>query len=37
MGNKKYPDELKDRAVRLVLAARDEPGGRRGACARVAR
>lgn len=36
MGNKKYPDELKDRAVRLVLAARDEPGGRRGACARVA-
>ncbi|PRY64638.1 transposase [Glaciihabitans tibetensis] len=36
MANKKYPDELKDRAVRLVLAARDEPGGRRGACARVA-
>ena len=35
MANKKYPDELKDRAVRLGLAARDEPGGRRGACARV--
>jgi len=32
---RKYPPELKDRAVRLVLAARDEDGGRRGACARV--
>jgi len=32
---KKYPPELKDRAVRLVLAARDEDGGRRGACTRV--
>ena len=31
----KYPQELKDRAVRLVAAARDEPGGRRGACTRV--
>ena len=33
---KKYPPELKERAVRLVLAARDEGGGRRGACTRVA-
>ena len=33
---KKYPPELKERAVRLVLAARDEDGGRRGACTRVA-
>ncbi|MGB4779890.1 transposase [Microbacterium sp.] len=32
---KKYPPELKERAVRLVLAARDEDGGRRGACTRV--
>lgn len=32
---RKYPPELKDRAVRLVLAARDEDGGRRGACTRV--
>lgn len=32
---KKYPTELKDRAVRLVLAAREEDGGRRGACSRV--
>ena len=33
---KKYPPELKERAVRLVLASRDEDGGRRGACTRVA-
>jgi transposase len=33
---KKYPPELKERAVRLVLAARDEDGGRRGSCTRVA-
>lgn len=32
---KKYPSELKERAVRLVLDARDETGGRRGACTRV--
>ena len=32
---RKYPPELKDLAVRLVLAARDEDGGRRGACTRV--
>ncbi len=32
---KKYPSELKERAVRLVLDAREEAGGRRGACARI--
>jgi transposase len=32
---KKYPPELKDRAVRLVVEARGGPGGDRGACARV--
>lgn len=32
---RKYPPELKERAVRLVLAARNESGGRRGACTRI--
>ncbi|MEV8339681.1 transposase [Leucobacter sp. NPDC077196] len=32
---KKYPPELKERAIRLVLDARDESGGRRGVCTRV--
>ncbi len=32
---KHYPSELKERAVRLVLDSEGEPGGRRGACARV--
>jgi len=32
---RKYPDELRERAIRLVLDSRDEAGGRRGACARV--
>lgn len=32
---KHYPSELKERAVRLVLDAESEPGGRRGACTRV--
>lgn len=32
---KKYPLELKERAVRLVLDARDETGGRRGVCTRI--
>jgi len=35
MVNKKHPEELKERAVRLVLASQSETGGRRGACARV--
>ena len=32
---KKYPPELKERAVRLVLETRDVDGGRRGACTRI--
>jgi len=32
---KKYPAELKERAVRLVLDARGGPGGDRGACTRI--
>jgi transposase len=32
---RKYPPELKERAIRLVLDARDETGGRRGVCSRV--
>jgi transposase len=32
---KKYPPELKERGVRLVLDARDQAGGSRGACARI--
>ena len=34
---KKYPPELKELAIRLVLDSRDEDGGRRGACTRVGR
>ncbi|TFD68136.1 hypothetical protein [Cryobacterium gelidum] len=33
---KKYPPELKERAVRLLLAAREDAGGARGASARIA-
>jgi len=32
---RRYPEELRRRAVRLVLNARDEAGGRRGVCTRV--
>ncbi|GAA1216920.1 transposase [Rhodoglobus aureus] len=32
---KKYPTELKERAVRLVIEARGGPGGDRGACSRI--
>jgi transposase len=32
---KKYPPELKERAIRLVLDSVDENGGRRGACSRI--
>ena len=32
---KKYPPELKERAVRLVVDARGGPGRDRGACTRV--
>ena len=32
---RRYPEELRRRAVRLVLDARDDTGGRRGVCTRV--
>ena len=32
---RKYPPEMRERAVRLVLDARNESGGRRGVCTRV--
>lgn len=32
---KKYPPELKERAVRLLIAAREDAGGGRGASARI--
>lgn len=32
---KKYPDELRERAVRLVLDARTDQASARGACARI--
>lgn len=32
---RRYPDELRQRAVRLVLDARDDVGGRRGVCTRI--
>ena len=32
---KKYPPELKERAVRMALDARDDKGGRRGVCTRI--
>ena len=32
---KKYPPELKERAVRLLIAAREDTGGGRGASARI--
>jgi len=32
---RRYPEELRRRAVRLLLDARDESGGRRGVCTRV--
>jgi transposase-like protein len=32
---RRYPEELRRRAVRLVLDAQDEAGGRRGVCTRV--
>ena len=33
----KYPDELRDRAVRMVLEIREQTGERQGAVTRVAR
>jgi transposase len=32
---RKYPDELRERAIRLVLDAKAEPGSAKGACARI--
>jgi transposase len=32
---RRYPDELRLRAVHLVLDSRDEAGGRRGVCTRI--
>ena len=32
---RRYPEELRRRAVRLVLDAREDAGGRRGVCTRV--
>jgi len=32
---KKYPPELKERAVRLLIAAREDAGGGRGASTRI--
>jgi transposase len=32
---RKYPDELRERAVRLVLDAKAEPSSAKGACARI--
>lgn len=34
---KKYPDEIRERAVRMVFEVRQATGQRRGAIARVAR
>lgn len=32
---RKYPDELRERAIRLTLDARKDPAARAGACARI--
>ena len=32
---RKYPDELRERAIRLVLDARADPASSRGACGRI--
>jgi transposase len=32
---RKYPDELRERAIRLTLEARKDPASRPGACARI--
>lgn len=32
---RKYPDELRERAIRLVLDAKKDPASRSGACRRV--
>ena len=32
---RKYPNELRERAIRLTLDARTDPASRSGACARI--
>ncbi len=32
---RKYPDELRERAIRLTMDARRDPASRMGACARI--
>jgi transposase len=32
---RKYPEELRERAIRLTLDARKDPASRPGACARI--
>ncbi|MEO3936930.1 LysR substrate-binding domain-containing protein [Dermatophilaceae bacterium Soc4.6] len=32
---RKYPDELRERAIRLTLDAREDPASRSGACSRI--
>jgi len=32
---RKYPEELRERAIRLTLDARKDPGSRPGACTRI--
>jgi transposase len=32
---RKYPDELRERAIRLVLDAKADPASSKGACARI--
>ena len=32
---RKYPDELRDRAIRLTMDARKDPASRFGACSRI--
>jgi hypothetical protein len=32
---RKYPDELRERAIRLTLDARSDPASRAGACTRI--
>ncbi len=32
---RKYPEELRERAIRLTLDARKDPAGRSGACSRI--
>jgi len=35
VASRKYPEELRERAIRLALDARKDPASRPGACARI--